>query len=225
MLFRSFMEKDTVVITGGEGDLAQEIARQFRLAGYEVLAPSRAALNVRDPQSVNHYFAGLSSLAILVNNAGMVADVPMLKMEEATWQEVVETNLSGAFLCARHALPLLLAHGSGLIINIGSYSALYPSIGQCAYAAAKAGLLGLTQSLAREHGPSQVRVNAVLPGFLETKMSRAAFEKNSNAILEAHALGKLNTVEDAAKFMVMLAEMRHVSGQVFQLDSRVTPWT
>lgn len=217
-------EREIVVITGGEGDLAQETARQFREAGYEVRTPSRKEMDVCDPAAVNRFFEGLPSLSILINNAGITADVPMLKMDETAWQTVMQTNLTGAFYCARRALPLLLREESGLILNIGSYSALRPPFGQCAYAAAKAGLLGLTQSLAQEYGPHQIRVNAVLPGFLPTKMSRPAFEKHASSILAAHVLGRLNTLEEAAGFMLMLARMKHISGQIFQLDSRITPW-
>ena len=111
-------------------------------------------------------------------------------------------------------------------MNIGSYSALSGPAGQANYAAAKAGLIGLTQSIAKEYGARNVRANCVLPGFLETKMTRhlLANDEWREELTKTHALGRLNTPQDAARFIVFLHSMQNVSGQVFQLDSRVRRW-
>ena len=130
-------------------------------------------------------------------------------------------NLDGAFRCCRAALKLMVKQRAGHIVNIGSFSALSGPVGQANYASAKAGLIGLTQSLALEYGNRNVRCNCVLPGFLETKMTRGVLEKHRPQVLAAHSLGRLNTPADAARFIVQLDGFAHVSGQVFQLDSRV----
>ena len=109
-------------------------------------------------------------------------------------------------------------------MNIGSYSALRPPPGQANYASAKAGLIGLTQSLAEEAGKRNVRVNCVLPGFLETKMTGYLDDNIIETARNAHTLGRFNTAADAARFVRFLDSMPAVSGQVFQLDSRLRSW-
>lgn len=115
---------------------------------------------------------------------------------------------------------------SGHIINVGSFAALYGTAGQANYAAAKAGLIGLTKSLASEYGSKNVRTNCVLPGLLETKMTVALLSDPARKaeLVGRHLLRRLNSVEDAARFIVFLDSMKNVSGQVFQLDSRVSGW-
>jgi 3-oxoacyl-[acyl-carrier protein] reductase len=114
---------------------------------------------------------------------------------------------------------------SGHIVFIGSRAARHGTRGQSAYAAAKAGLVGLAQSIAKEYGARNIRCNVVLPGFLETKMTAALSEKRREEIRVDHALGRFNTVGNAARFIAFLARLDHVSGQVFTLDSRLDRWT
>ncbi|MBN8421499.1 MAG: SDR family oxidoreductase [Verrucomicrobia bacterium] len=214
------------VITGGAGDLAQTIAAELRQAGFEVLTPGRDALDVTSADSVRAFFAGLKQLDLLVNSAGVCHDVSVLKMTEADFDHVVDVNLKGAFLVSQAAVKLMSKQRHGHIVNIGSYSALSGPAGQANYAAAKAGLIGLTQSIAKEYGARNIRANCVLPGFLETKMTRhlledAAWQEN---LLSQHTLGRLNTAQDVARFILFLNGMENVSGQVFQLDSRVRRW-
>lgn len=216
----------TAVITGGEGDLAKSICAELKQAGFVVVAPGRADLDVTNAASVKAFFGGLKQIDLLVNNAGLCRDVSMLKMEEEDFDQVVDVNLKGAFIVSQAAVKLMSKQRYGHIVNVGSYSALSGPAGQANYAAAKAGLIGLTQSLAKEYGARNVRVNCVLPGFLETKMTRhlladAAWREN---LLNTHALGRLNTPEDAARFIVFLHSMQNLSGQVFQLDSRMRRW-
>ncbi|WP_395747576.1 SDR family oxidoreductase [Prosthecobacter sp.] len=216
----------TAVITGGEGDLAQCIAAELRGAGFKVFAPGRDELDVTRADSVRGFFAALPGLDLLVNNAGVCRDVSVVKMSEADFDHVVDVSLKGAFLTTQAAVKLMSRQRHGHIVNIGSYSALSGPAGQANYAAAKAGLIGLTQSTAQEYGARNVRANCVLPGFLETKMTRHLLEDVAwkEGLLDGHALGRLNTVEDAARFVVFLHGMESVSGQVFQLDSRVRRW-
>lgn len=216
----------TAVITGGEGDLAKSIGVELTRAGFDVLAPGRAELDVTDATSVKAFFASLKQIDLLVNNAGVFRDGTLLKMEEEAFDHVVDVNLKGAFLVSQAAVKLMSKQRQGHIVNVGSYSALSGPAGQANYAAAKAGLIGLTQSLAKEYGARNIRVNCVLPGFIETKMTRHLLMNEAwrEQLLNAHALGRLNTPEDAARFIAFLHSMPNVSGQVFQLDSRVRRW-
>lgn len=216
------MDPPLAVVTGGRGGLAAALAREFSSAGYAVHAPGREELDVRDAASVNAYFECLRRVDVLVNNAGITGDAAFARLAESDWDEVVDTNLKGAFLCSRAAAARMAGTDGqgGCIVQIGSYSALRPPAGQTAYAAAKAGLIGLTKSLAREFGPSDIRVNCVLPGFLETRMTAALPEPVRAAAMRRHVLGRFNTPEESALFVRHLCSLRHVSGQVFQLDSR-----
>ena len=146
-----------MVITGGAGDLAQEVARLFVDAGHDVRSPGRESLDVSDANGVRAYFKDLPRCDVLVNNAGTLADAPVAKMDEAAWDKVMDVCLRGAFLCSRAAIRHMRKARAGHIINIGSYSALSGPAGQANYAAAKAGLIGLTKSLAKEMGTSNIR--------------------------------------------------------------------
>lgn len=212
------------LITGGEGDLAQHIRAELESAGWEVLAPGRAELNVLQPQA---FFAPIDHLDLLVNNAGIFRDGPLLQMTDEAFESVLDVNLKGAFLCTQVALKLMSRQRQGHIINIGSYSALSGPAGQANYAAAKAGLIALTQSTAQEYGSRNIRANCLLPGFLETRMTQHLLKDDEwkQRLLSQHTLGRLNTPQDAARFILMLHSMTAVSGQVFQLDSRPHRWT
>ena len=216
----------SAVITGGAGDLAQAIAAELQSAGYAVLTPGREDLDVTSSDSVRRFFAALPGLDLLINNAGVCHDVSVAKMSEEEFDHVIDVNLKGAFLVSQAAVKLMSKQRHGHIVNIGSYSALSGPAGQANYAAAKAGLIGFTQSTAKEYGARNVRANCVLPGFLETKMTRHLLEDTAwlENLMSQHTLGKLNTAQDVGRFIVFLHSMENVSGQVFQLDSRVRRW-
>lgn len=216
------MTERTALITGGEGDLALALRACLEASGWQVLAPGRGTLDVTSTASVSGYFKALPRLDLLINNAGLVLDKPVALMSAEAWDQVIDVNLSGAFRCARAAIKLMARQRSGHILNVGSFAALAGTEGQANYAAAKAGLIALTQSIAREYGARSIRCNCVLPGFLETKMTRAVLEAHRERVLAAHALGTLNTTADAARFIVQLDTFPHISGQIFQLDSRIS---
>jgi 3-oxoacyl-[acyl-carrier protein] reductase len=146
-------------------------------------------------------------------------------MTEQQWDRVVDVNLRGAFLCSQAAALMMAKQRAGHVINIGSFSARFGTFGQANYSAAKAALIGLTQSLAKELGRRNVRANCVLPGYLDTKFVAHVPAEARERILRMHELGRFNTVADAARFIAFLDTMALVSGQVFRLDSRVAPWT
>ncbi|WP_395740353.1 SDR family NAD(P)-dependent oxidoreductase [Prosthecobacter sp.] len=217
----------TAVITGGEGDLAHAIIAELQSAGFTVLAPGRADLDVTRADSVRTFFANLPGLDLLINNAGVCHDVSVTGMTEADFDHVVDVNLKGAFLTTQAALKQMSRQRHGHIVNIGSYSALSGPAGQANYAAAKAGLIGFTQSTAKEYGARNIRANGILPGFLETKMTRHLLGDPTwrENLLSQHALGRLNTPPDVARFIAFLHSMENISGQIFQLDSRVRRWS
>lgn len=214
----------TALITGGGGDLAGAVRAELESCGWLVHAPARAEMDVTDKRQIKEVIGTLPKLDLLVHNAGSLRDAPLARMSEPEFQEVLQTHLKGAFLTAQAALKPMLRQRQGHIVFIGSFSAFSGPIGQANYAAAKAGLIALAQSLAAEYGERNIRVNCVLPGFLETKMTRSLLEKSRQSVLAAHTLGRLNTPEEAARFIAFLHTLQHVSGQVFQLDSRIRKW-
>jgi 3-oxoacyl-[acyl-carrier protein] reductase len=212
-----------ILISGGEGDLARALQREF--TPDSVHAPGRREMDVGDEAQVEAYFSRLPRLDVLIANAGLTRDGSVLNLSSAQFNEVVSANLRGAFLCARAALKLMVRQRSGHIVLIGSRAARHGTHGQSAYAAAKAGLVSFAQSLAKEYGARNIRCNVVLPGFLETKMTAVLPEKRREQIRAEHALGRFNTVGNAARAIAFLARLDHVSGQVFTLDSRIDRWT
>ena len=215
-----------ILISGGEGGLAQALQKEFsREAGNEVHAPGRKSMDVRDEAQVQAYFSRLERLDVLIANAGLTRDGALTGLTADDFSDVVDTNLRGAFLCARAALKLMIPQKSGHIVLIGSRAARCGTRGQSLYAAAKAGLVGLAQSIAREYGARNIRCNVVLPGFLETRMTASLSEQRREEVRQEHALGRFNTAENAARSIVFLSQLDHVSGQVFTLDSRIDRWT
>lgn len=216
------MSRPVVLITGGEGALASALRDEFAAAGWTVQAPGRRAMDVTSAPAVQQYFTGLSGLDLLVNCAGIVRDGLLLSQTEADRDAVLDVCLRGAFLCSREAVRIMQPCGTGHIVNIGSHSSFTGPAGQTAYAAAKAGLTALTKSLAAELGPSGIRVNAVLPGWFDSKITREAPAAARERALAANVLGKFGTPGDAARFVLFLHSMSAVSGQVFCLDSRIS---
>lgn len=208
------------VITGGTGSLGIAIAAALQAPDWTIAAPGSVQLDVRDATAVREYFHD-RDVDLLVCAAGITRDSPIARLTHEAWDEAWSVNYRGALDCANAVLPRMIARGCGHIVFISSHSALHPPAGQAAYAAAKAALLGLVADLASRHGPSNIRVNAVLPGFLETRMTHSVTEKRRAQIRAAHTLGSLNTCDRVASFIRFLHhELPYTSGQVFQLDSR-----
>lgn len=214
-----------ILISGGEGDLARALKKEFLQESHQVHAPGRKEMDVRNEEQVQAYFSRLHRLDVLIVNAGLTRDGAVTGLTPDNFSEVVDTNLRGAFLCARAALKLMLPQRSGHIVLIGSRAARCGTQGQSIYAAAKAGFVGLGQSLASEYGSRNIRCNVVLPGFLETRMTAVLSAQRREVVRQQHVLGRFNTAENAARFIAFLARLDHVSGQVFTLDSRIDRWT
>lgn len=157
---------------------------------------------------------------ILVNNAGITRDALVVRMREEDWDAVLDVNLKGAFLCSRAVAKVMMKQRSGCIINITSIMGLTGNAGQANYASAKAGLIGLTKSLARELGSRNVRVNAIAPGWIETAMTDTLPESVREAMLKQIPLGRLGRAEDVAGAVVFLCsdEASYITGQVLTVD-------
>jgi 3-oxoacyl-[acyl-carrier protein] reductase len=157
---------------------------------------------------------------ILVNNAGVTRDGLLVRMTEEQWDQVLDTNLKGAFLCARAVARQMMKQRSGSIVNISSVMGLVGNAGQANYSASKAGLIGLTKSLAKELGSRGVRANAVAPGFIETDMTGAMPEEARAAVLAQTPLARVGTPEEIAQAVLFLASdaARFVTGHVLQVD-------
>jgi 3-oxoacyl-[acyl-carrier protein] reductase len=211
------------VITGGTGGLGKAIAEALAAPNWSIAALGSRELDVRDAAQVRSYFEGLD-VDLLVCAAGITRDASLGKLSEEAWDETWSVNFTGALSCIRAVLPNMIERRRGHIILISSFSALRPPRGQAPYAAAKAALLGLCADLAAQHGSSNIRINAVLPGFLETTMTSGITPERREQILTDHTLGRFNTCTHAAEFIRFLHHhMPHTSGQVFQLDSRIAP--
>lgn len=213
---------ERIVITGGMGALAQAIAAEFDNSGWIVEAPGRDELDVSCSKSVATFFSS-RDVDLLICAAGIIRDAPLAKLSESDWDNVLETNLIGSARCAKAAAHRMLQQRKGHLVFISSYSALHPPKGQAAYAASKAGLIGLSHSLAIEYGSVGIRSNVLLPGFITTPMTSQVSSTRRANVRAEHVLGRFNTPCCVARFIRFLEEdLPHTSGQVFQLDSRVT---
>jgi 3-oxoacyl-[acyl-carrier protein] reductase len=215
-------EMNQAVITGAGGALGSAIVAAFKSPDWKIFGPPSADLDVCDQTLVQGYFAR-QSVDLLVCAAGTTCDMPLARLTESAWDEVFAVNFKGALNCARAALPGMVERRSGHIIFISSFSAFHPPVGQAAYATAKAALLGLAKDLARSHGCNGIRVNVILPGFLESRMTASVTAQRREAIRAVHLLGQFNGAHEVAKFVRHLHhDLPHTSGQVFQLDSRIS---
>jgi 3-oxoacyl-[acyl-carrier protein] reductase len=225
-------------ITGASGGLGKAIAQRFAEAGWQVALASNQSpcagettfqFDVRDEASARRAMDSavekLGRLDVLINNAGIVADHTLGKLADSEWDDVLDVNLKGALLCSKAALWHMVKQRGGHIVNVGSWSARVGTFGQANYAAAKAGLIGLTQSLAKEYGKRGIQANCVLPGFMKTPMTAGLKEERVAEIIRENFLGRASDPDDAARFILFLTTLKNVSGQIFQLDSRIGPWT
>ena len=159
-------------------------------------------------------------LDVIINNAGITRDNLLLKQTEVEWDNVIRTNLKGCFNVISTLSPLMIQSGGGSIINISSYSGMKGKAGQSAYSASKAAILGLTVSAAQELSEYNIRVNAILPGYMMTEMGRMA-RKAAEDAEEKSVLKKLSQPKEVADFILYLLATQNISGQIFSLDSRI----
>lgn len=215
----------TVIGTATTGEGAQGITAALAETG----AQGRGiVLNVTDAASVEQAFADIESRegapTIVVNNAGITRDGLLLRMKAEDWQAILDTNLSSVFRTSKACLRGMMKQRRGRIISIASVVGLIGNAGQANYAAAKAGIIGFSKSLAREVGSRGITVNVVAPGFIDTDMTQALSDEQRKALLAPIALGRLGSVDDVAAAVVFLAspgaayitgETLHVNGGMY----------
>ncbi len=157
---------------------------------------------------------------ILVNNAGITMDNLIMRMSLADWKKVIEVNLTGAFICSKYVVKNMIKKRSGKIINISSIVGVHGNAGQCNYSASKAGIIGLTKSLAKEVASRNVMVNAVAPGYIQTEMTRKLDESIKEKLMSLIPAGKLGSVDDVAKAVLFLAgeDSDYITGIVLNVD-------
>ena len=244
MTLSKSLEGQTAVVTGASRGIGKAIAILLAKEGAEVIINYSSSLenankvvseinsfggkayplqaDISDENSVNELIKKVleknNKIDVLVNNAGITKDGLLMRMKTDDWQKVLDLNLSGVFYCTRAVSRQMLKQRKGRIINITSVVGLMGNPGQANYSAAKAGVVGLTKSAAKEFASRGITVNAVAPGFISTDMTK---DLNSEAILSAIPLGRFGNPEDVAgavKFLAADPSASYITGQVIQVD-------
>jgi 3-oxoacyl-[acyl-carrier protein] reductase len=238
------------LVTGGSRGIGAAIARQLAEAGHQVVLSYKSEAARADEVVEACKSCGAQAIAIqadvsreedctrlvaearqafgpvgiLVNNAGMTRDGLVLRMSLAQFSSVIEANLTGTFLMCRLVLADMVKARQGRIVNISSISGLYGNAGQVNYSASKAGVIGLTRSLAKEVGSRNITVNAIAPGFIETDMTRALPEAVREAALKSIALGRFGQADDVAAAVLYLVSpgASYITGQVLEVSGGLT---
>ena len=239
-------DQKVAVITGGSRGIGRTIALRFAQAGYQLVLNARSALSpdlmaaiedydvqyafvqgdITDPETatqiVTTTFERFGQLDVLVNNAGITNDKLVMAMSVADFQAVIDVNLVGTFRVTQVAFKKMLRQRSGCIINLSSVIGQHGNVGQANYAASKAGVIGLTQSLAKEGALRGVRCNAIAPGMITTEMTAALKPSMQEAIQAQIPLQRFGTPEEIADAALFLAENTYVTGQVLTVDGGMT---
>jgi 3-oxoacyl-[acyl-carrier protein] reductase len=239
------LDNQIALVTGASRGIGQAIAQALAARGAVVIGTATTesgaraiaahlaavdgagdgmALDVTDPGSVDAVLKTVGERhgapTILVNNAGITRDNLLMRMKDEEWQAIIDTNLSSVFRMTRACLRAMMKARSGRIVNIASVVGATGNAGQCNYAAAKAGMLGFTKSLAREVGSRGITVNAVAPGFIDTDMTRALAEDQRTALLDTIPLGRLGDPGEVASAVAFLAssEAAYITGETLHVN-------
>ncbi len=235
------MDKPIAVVTGASRGIGAAIAKELVDANYYVVASATSesgvakikdrlaengtafVLNVSDKESSAQFakqVTELGAVSVLVNNAGITKDTLMLRMKDDDWDNVIETNLSGSFRMSKAFLKGMMKKRFGRIINISSVVATMGNPGQANYCASKAGLEGLTRSMALELGSRNITVNAVAPGYIATDMTDELTEDQKNAMMVHIPLGRMGEAIEVAKAVQFLASdhAAYITGQVLHVN-------
>lgn len=226
------LEGKVALVTGASRGIGRAIAAELVRQGATVYGTATSAegaknvpgtgkvLNVTDDAACEALLKDIGDIAILVNNAGITRDNLALRMKDAEWDEVMQTNLRAVFRLSRGVLRGMMKARWGRIINVTSVVGASGNPGQANYAAAKAGVVGMTKSLAQEIGSRNITVNCVAPGFIDTDMTRALAEEQRQALLAHIPLGRLGAPEDVAAAVAYLASpgAGYVTGAVLHVN-------
>ena len=235
-------DKKVALVTGGSRGIGKACALELARAGYDVVInyagnvdaanktveeikalgvdSSAYKFDVSDKEQVNASISEIvekyGRIDVLVNNAGITRDGLFMRMSDENWDAVINTNLSSAFYVSQPVVKVMMKQRSGAIVNMSSVVGVSGNAGQANYSAAKAGLIGLTKTLAKELGSRGIRVNAVAPGFINTDMTK---DLDTSKFLDFIPLKRLGEVEDIAKAVKFLAvDSDYVTGQVLEVD-------
>ncbi|MFQ5772127.1 MAG: 3-oxoacyl-[acyl-carrier-protein] reductase [bacterium] len=202
-------------------DTIQKVVEQINEMGSEATGIVANVTQVEDAQKlIDKTIATFGKIDILVNNAGITRDNLLMRMKDEEWDAVIAVNLKGTYNCIRAITKPFMKQRSGIIINMASVVGIIGNAGQANYAASKAGVIGLTKSVAKELAARNIRVNAVAPGFIETEMTANLPAKAREELANAIPLAKLGQPEDVARVVLFLSsdEASYVTGQVINVD-------
>ncbi len=215
------MKRRRVLVTGGSRGIGKEICKLMSERGYDVVAPTREALNMSDPESIDRYFSSNGAFDILVNNAGINLLASIDQVLPAQWLEMVAINLTGPLQLIQRVVPHMRERGWGRILNMSSIFSNLTRENRVQYSATKSGLNGITRTAALELGPSGILVNSVCPGYVETQLT---FQNNSPAdierILSSIPLRRMAKPSEIADLVEFLCSERntYLTGQMITVD-------
>ncbi|MCX7914203.1 MAG: 3-oxoacyl-[acyl-carrier-protein] reductase [Thermodesulfovibrionales bacterium] len=210
-----------VVVVGTNLETASETASNLQNIGVKSIAVQADVAKHADVKNIfDSTLSEFGKVDILVNNAGITRDSLIIRMKDEEWDRVIDVNLKGTFLCSREAVKAMLKQKYGRIINISSIVGFMGNIGQANYSASKAGIIGLTKTIAKEYANRGITVNAIAPGFITTSMTESIPENIKNEMLRSIPMGRFGTTDDVAHAVVFLAspEAGYITGQVLHVN-------
>jgi len=215
----AFAQEGANIALNGRSEISVELIAEVEALGVKCIGVSG---NIADFEAagamIQTVVDGLGSIDVLINNAGITNDKLLLRMSEEDFTRCIQINLTGTFNMTQHTVKKMMKQRSGSIINMSSVVGLMGNIGQANYAASKAGVIGLTKSVAREVAARGITCNAIAPGFIETEMTEVLSDKVKEQMSQQIPLQSFGHVEDVANTAIFLAKSPYITGQVLNVD-------